>query len=77
MSTNNELILIKEGKNFEVHENLCVDNNFEPDKSTLLKSFPALEEAIKYANEYCAEYPYVEYGYHIDGSCLEGAKRKK
>lgn len=72
MSANNQLIILKEGDYFCIHENLCYDNDFEPDKESLLKSLPTLEKAIKYANEYCNEYPYCEYGYHIDESCLDG-----
>jgi len=70
MSTNNQLIIIKK-KEFEVHENLCVDNDFEPSKDTLLKKFKTLKEAIKFANEYCNEWPGVEYGYWISEECLE------
>jgi len=69
MSSNNQLIILKE-KDFEVHENLCYDNDFEASKETLLKKFKTLKEAIRFANEYCNEYPYVEYGYHICDSCL-------
>lgn len=70
MSINNQLVITKKNKKFEVHENFCVDNDFEPDKDSFLKSFSTLEEAIKYANEYCNEWPYVEYGYHICNNCL-------
>jgi len=76
MSTNNELFIIKENGEFEVHENLCVDNDFESDKESLLKSFPTLQKAIKYANEYCNEWPGVEYGYHICDSCLDEDDKK-
>ena len=50
MSANNQLIITKKKGKFEVHENLCVDNDFTPNKNTLLKSFPTLPKAIKYAN---------------------------
>lgn len=74
MSTNNEVIILKNKKGkFEIHENFCVDNDFEPDKDTLLKIKDTLIEAIKYANEYCRT-EIVEYGYEIDDSCLEGKK---
>ena len=72
MSANNELLIIKENNEFCVYENLCVDNDFIPDEESLLKSFLTLPEAIKYANDYCQEYPGVEYGYSIDNNCLEG-----
>jgi len=63
MSSNNQLIILKNKKvkrfPFEVHHNLCVDNDFEPSKDTILKKFKTLVGAIKYANEYCNEYSYV------------------
>ena len=71
MSANNQIIIIKNNKTkrkqFEVHENLCVDNNFQSSKKTLLKKFKELKEAMEYAQEYCNEYPYVEYGIHMEG----------
>ena len=72
MSANNQLIILKnkEGE-FEIHENGCVDNDFEPDKESLLKKRDTLIESIKYAKEYCNEYPYVEYGFTISNSALE------
>lgn len=69
MSSNNMLIILKT-KKFQVHEWLCVDNEFFPSKNTLIKSFKTLIEAIKFANKYCQE-ELVEYGYHIEGSALE------
>ena len=69
MSSNNQIVICKK-KEFEVHENLCVDNEFNPNKNTLLKKFKTLIGAIKYANKYCNEFPYVEYGYKIWGSAL-------
>ena len=71
MSSNNQLIILKK-KQFEVHENLCVDNDFKSNKKTLLKKFKKFSDAIRFAKQYCDEYPYVEYGYHICDSCLEG-----
>jgi len=71
MSANNQLIIIKKGIWFEVHENICVDNEFFPCAETLRKRFKSLESAIKFANKYCSEYPYVEYGYRIDNNCLK------
>lgn len=71
MSTNNCLYIRKTKKGFEVHHNICVDNEFKPNKETLLKVEKTLQEAIKYAQEFCNEYPYVEYGYFIDANALE------
>jgi len=75
MSINNQVIILRNKKwknnQFEVHENLCVDNDFEPTGNTILKRFRKLKEAIKYANEFCNEFPYVEYGVHICDSALE------
>lgn len=74
MSSNNQLIIMKVKNEFCVFHDLCVDNDFEPSKDTLLKKEDTLEKAIRFANEYCNEYPYVEYGYYIDDSCLEEKK---
>jgi len=75
MSTNNKVVILKcdlhKKKPFEVHENLCVDNEFEPNGRTILKRFSTLIEAIKYAKDYCNEYPYVEYGFTIYDSALK------
>lgn len=71
MSTNNQLIILKKGEYFEVHENLCVDNDFIPSKETLLKRLKTLVIAIRFANMYCKIYPGVEYGYYIKDSCLK------
>jgi len=70
MSTNNELIILKnkEGE-FEIHENLCVDNDFEPDNDSLLTKETCLEDAIRFSNKYCQE-EIVEYGYSVGESCL-------
>ncbi|MBU0958175.1 MAG: hypothetical protein KKF56_05190 [Nanoarchaeota archaeon] len=73
MSSNNQLIILrnKEWKNnqFEVHLHYCVDNNFIPSEETKLKRFSTLQEAIRFANEYCRE-EMVEYGVHVGESCL-------
>lgn len=80
MSSNNQVIILKNNKNplgnlkFEVHENICVDNDFEPDDETLIKRFNSFKKALIFAKKYCNEYPYVEYGYTIYDSCLEGMK---
>jgi len=68
MSANNQLIILKK-KQFEVHINLCVDNEFKPAPRTLLKTLKTLKQAIIFANKFCRE-EMIEYGYHIDGSCL-------
>ena len=74
MSSNNELVIIKEKGKYIVHINSCVDNDFIPSKDTLLKKVDTLVEAIKYAKEYCNDWPYVGYNYYIDDSCLEDKK---
>ena len=71
MSTNNQLVILKNKELFEVHENLCVDNTFHPTKQSLLGEFITLQKAIEFANKYCNEYPYVEYGYYIQDNCLK------
>jgi len=79
MSTNNQLIILKTKSKvspFEVHENMCVDNDFKSSKKTILKKFATLIQAISYANKYCGEYPYVEYGYHVDDNCLINKKEE-
>ena len=77
MSSNNELLLIKTKKSkrcpFEVHENPNVGNTFYVSERTLLRRFPTLVDAIKFANKYCED-EIVEYGYRIHWSCL-GEKR--
>lgn len=77
MSSNDQLIILKNEKRkkdkFEVHHDPCVDNVFIPKYKgykTLLKRFLTLIEAIKFAKEYCNEYPYVEYGFTIYDSAL-------
>ena len=69
MSTNNALVITKKQK-FEIHENLCYDNDFEPNKNTLIGEEDTLIDAIKFAKEYCQE-NLVEYGYSISDSALE------
>ena len=72
MSANNQLIIEKNElhtkKPFEVHMNYCVDNNFKSSGASILDRFATLEEAIKYANEYCSE-EIVEYGTYVHPSC--------
>ena len=52
MSTNNQVIIIEKGNKFFIHENLCVDNDFKPNKNNLLTIKESLRDAIKYAEEY-------------------------
>ena len=71
MSTNNKLIILKNKKGkFEIHENRCMDDEFEPNKHTLLKKEDNLIDAIKFAKEYCNE-ERVEYGFTIEESALK------
>lgn len=77
MSSNNILIIRKSKKGFEIHHNLCVDNPFRASKKTLLKIRPSLIKAIKYAQRFCSEYPYVEYGYFIELNALTECKKRE
>ena len=70
MSANNQLVILKKNKKYEIHMDFCVDNEFEPTKSSLLKREKDLVSAIKFAKQYCAE-EMVEYGYSINDNCLE------
>lgn len=72
MSSNNQLIILKNKKGkIEVHENPCMDDEFEPSKESFLKAFNNLDGAIFFASDYCKK-EQVEYGYIIDDSCIEG-----
>lgn len=64
MSANNQLVIIKGYGRFEVHENPCVDNQFVPNKETLLFTVDTLEEAVRKAKEYIQE-NIVEYGLDV------------
>ena len=71
MSSNNQLIILKNRQGqIEVHENLCVDNDFKSSKETLLKIKDKLNSAIRFANKYMQKED-VEYGYHIMESALK------
>lgn len=74
MSTNNQLIIIKVNGKFEIHENICVDNEFERSKESLLAVKKKLFDAIKFANKYCDE-NMVEYGYDIDASIFKDLQK--
>jgi len=65
MSANNQIEIIEEEGKFFIHENFCVDNQFFPDKETLLETKDDLRDAIKWAENYCIE-NVVEYGYRIE-----------
>jgi len=68
MSANNQLVIIKKKNKFQVHENLCVDNDFESSKDSLLKELNKIEDALKFCNEYMKQ-EIVEYGIYTDSSC--------
>lgn len=70
MSTNNQLIIIKQGSLFCVHEDLCVDNDFKPTNESLLYKAKTLKQAVEWANEYCKR-EIVEYGTKISDECWE------
>jgi len=78
MSSNDMLVILKKKGLFEIHHDLCVDNEFKSNKSTLLSKKSDLIEAIKFAKDYCNE-EMVEYGYSIHDNCLtkKGGKHGK
>ena len=76
MSSNNQIIILKENGKFQVHENHCVDNEFKPSKDTLLKELKTLEWAVKFAQEYQKE-NLVEYGIYISPTCWGKSRTKK
>ncbi len=61
MSANNQLIILKENKKYEVWMNHCVDNDFDKKTATRLSFQTSLRKAIVFANEYMGE-NLVEYG---------------
>ena len=65
MSANNEVVIIERKDGFYIYENLCVDNDFKVTKDNLIEIKKDLRDAIIWAQKYCNEYPYVEYGYTI------------
>ena len=76
MSSNNQVIIVKNTKGiFQIHENLCVDNEFTPNKESLLRSEDTLELALKFAYGYCSK-EIVEYGVYVSSSCYQGAEKK-
>jgi hypothetical protein len=56
MSANNQVIIIEKDKTYEVHENMCIDNEFKPSKDTMLTRKRDLVKAIKIAQNVGAEY---------------------
>lgn len=75
MSSNNQLIILKKKGKFQVHINLCVDNDFESSEETFLKEFKTIEWALKFCDKYQSE-NLVEYGTYIHPNCW-GKGRKK
>jgi hypothetical protein len=71
MSANDQLIIMKSKGKFKIYHNHCVDNDFKPCKACLLEEKDTLVKAIKFANKYANEWPYVEYGVHICDNCLK------
>lgn len=65
MSSNNQVVIIERRKGYYIYINNCVDNDFIASKSNFLYKTDNLKEAIKWAESYCNEYPYVEYGYRV------------
>jgi len=72
MSSNNQVLIIEKKDKFNIHENMCVDNDFKPNKNNLINSFDDLREAVNWANNYCME-NMVEYGTYI---ILNKSKKK-
>ena len=71
MSSNDIVHILKNKKGkFEIHHQLCVDNNFKPNKESFLAKRKTLKTAIKYAHKFCNEWPYVKYGVSILDSAL-------
>ena len=70
MSSNNQLIIIKEKGKFEVHLDPCVDNHWWSSEETFLKRFNSILHAIRFANEYSQE-EMIEYYPFVHPSCYE------
>ncbi len=75
MSANNQLMILKQKNKYEIWEDHCVDNEFNTETATRLSFQTTLKKAIIFANKYCSE-NIVEYGYHIDVSCLTEPKEE-
>lgn len=73
LSSNNQLIILKEKGKYEVWENHCVDNEFNKKTATRVSFNTSLRKAIIFVNKYMNE-NLVEYGYYIDESCLTKQK---
>ena len=65
MSSNHQLVIIKNKGWYEIHENPCVDNPFKPAKRTLREKHRILEDAIRCANKIC-QIELIEYGVHVN-----------
>jgi len=70
MSANNQLVILKENRKYEIWENHCVDNEFDKETSTRLAFATSLRKAIIFAKKYCDE-EMVEYGFTIWESALK------
>ena len=44
MSANNQLVILKGKEFFEVHQNYCVDNDFEPSEEQIMKLTSKLKD---------------------------------
>jgi len=74
MSSNNQIVILKKKGLFEVHENLCVDNDFVPTRKTRLIIKNTLKKAYLYAQDYEKE-NVIEYGIYVNPECLEKGKK--
>jgi len=61
MSSNNQIIISKEGKGYVIYHDLRVDNEFEFDDEDIIGKAKTMEEAVKIANEFMVD-NIVEYG---------------
>jgi hypothetical protein len=65
MSTNNQLVVIEKNRVYELHEDMCVDNPFYPNKRSLLFKNKDLKIVIIFANNYMKT-DVVEYGLRFE-----------
>ena len=65
MSSNDQIVILKKDGMFEVHHNICVDNDFVPDKKSLIGKADSHEEAVELARKSWEDDPMMlppEYG---------------
>ena len=68
MSSNNQIVVMKTKKGYEIFHNLCVDNDFVPEDNDIIGKANTMEEAVEIAIKFIRE-NIVEYGINfIDDS---------